>query len=467
MAYSEYDAVASSTIPTPPAGTTTLFVDSANGFWSVKDSTGSVSVLGAVSTHAASHENGGGDEISVLNLSGLLADAQTPLAHETSHKSGGSDEILLDELGAPTDVTTLNVSTTAHGLTPKLSNVVTEYLDGTGAYSVPPSGAPSAHAASHQNGGGDEISVAGLSGQLADDQLPVQATEILKGGAELATQVETDAGTNDTTMITPLKLATKPLELHASAHENGGGDEISVLNLSGLLADGQTPLAHEASHKSGGSDEILLDEFGTPTDVTTLNASITAHGLLPKLSNVVTEFLDGTGAYSTPVGGSVAFADSENADTAVNTLTDVEILSKSLTGIAAGDIIQIETFFTVLNNSGATRKYTQTYNIGGIAFVIGGLFSVSTSATDRALYHTKITCTVLSSGSANVSGNIEQGRGAAGATLGSGVATSWVTTATDVTGTKTISLDVKSDGATATQTLTLNGYTIRLIKQST
>jgi hypothetical protein len=29
--------------------------------------------------HAASHENGGGDEISVLNLSGLLADAQTPI----------------------------------------------------------------------------------------------------------------------------------------------------------------------------------------------------------------------------------------------------------------------------------------------------------------------------------------------------------------------------------------------------
>jgi len=29
-----------------------------------------------------------------------------------------------------------------------------------------------AHAASHQNAGGDEISVAGLSGELADDQNP-------------------------------------------------------------------------------------------------------------------------------------------------------------------------------------------------------------------------------------------------------------------------------------------------------
>lgn len=33
------------------------------------------------SAHKASHENGGGDEMSVLNLNGLLADRQTPLAH--------------------------------------------------------------------------------------------------------------------------------------------------------------------------------------------------------------------------------------------------------------------------------------------------------------------------------------------------------------------------------------------------
>lgn len=31
--------------------------------------------------HSARHENGGADEISVAGLSGLLADAQTPLAH--------------------------------------------------------------------------------------------------------------------------------------------------------------------------------------------------------------------------------------------------------------------------------------------------------------------------------------------------------------------------------------------------
>ena len=43
--------------------------------------------------HAASHENGGADEISVTGLSGTLADAQTPAAHAASHLSTGSDAI--------------------------------------------------------------------------------------------------------------------------------------------------------------------------------------------------------------------------------------------------------------------------------------------------------------------------------------------------------------------------------------
>lgn len=87
--------------------------------------------------HAATHQNAGVDEISVAGLSGLLADGQTPLAHATSHKSGGSDAVKLDELAAPTDVTTLNSTSVQHGLCPKLSGSATTYLDGTGAFSAP------------------------------------------------------------------------------------------------------------------------------------------------------------------------------------------------------------------------------------------------------------------------------------------------------------------------------------------
>ena len=38
-------------------------------------------------------------------------------------------------------------------------------------------------------------------------------------------------------------------------------------------------------------------------DVTTRDASTTAHGLLRKLSGTATEYLDGSGAWTTPAGG--------------------------------------------------------------------------------------------------------------------------------------------------------------------
>lgn len=127
------------------------------------------------------------------------------------------------------------------------------------------------HASSHENGGGDEISVTGLSGLLADDQNPTA---------------------------------------HASDHENGGVDEIDVTGLSGLLADEQDPLDHATDHEAGGGDPIQLDDLAAPSDNTDLDASTTAHGLLPKLpaANSGTVFQgDGTWAYASAFIGDVMF----------------------------------------------------------------------------------------------------------------------------------------------------------------
>lgn len=68
---------------------------------------------------------------------GRLSNARTPTAHNTSHQTGGTDAIKLDDLAAPDDNTDLNASTAAHGLLKKLSNVVTEFLNGQGAFTVP------------------------------------------------------------------------------------------------------------------------------------------------------------------------------------------------------------------------------------------------------------------------------------------------------------------------------------------
>lgn len=43
---------------------------------------------------------------------------------------------------------------------------------------------------------------------------------------------------------------------HAITHENGGGDEMSVAGLSGLLADDQNPVNHAIDHQHSGADEI-------------------------------------------------------------------------------------------------------------------------------------------------------------------------------------------------------------------
>lgn len=80
---------------------------------------------------------------------------------------------------------------------------------------------------------------------------------------------------------------------HASNHENGGSDEIDVTGLSGLLADGQTPLAHKTSHQSAGTDAIKLDDLAATDDNTDLDASATKHGLMPKwTSALISALLD-------------------------------------------------------------------------------------------------------------------------------------------------------------------------------
>lgn len=88
--------------------------------------------------------------------------------------------IKLDRLAPPDDSRVLDASRKRHGLLPKLSGTATEFLNGSGTFATPTDVFPSVHASSHENGGSDEISVAGLSGVLADPQTAV-AHAILDG----------------------------------------------------------------------------------------------------------------------------------------------------------------------------------------------------------------------------------------------------------------------------------------------
>jgi len=132
-----------------------------------------------------------------------------------------------------------NVSLVNDETTPGNSQLYGTNASGVkGWYDIPTSGTPDAHHLTHENGGSDEISVAGLSGVLADAQVP---------------------------------------SAHNTTHENGGADEISVAGLSGVLADAQTPVAHDLTSSYHTDSSLTTGYFLKATGATTF--AWAAHGL--------------------------------------------------------------------------------------------------------------------------------------------------------------------------------------------
>lgn len=204
----------------------------------------------------------------------------------------------LDTFGATTDITTRNASTTAHGLLPKLDNTATHYLDGTGAWTTPAAA-------------GDKL---GLT--------PTAVKTATTYTAAVGDFVPCDTTSNAITVTLPTAPADGSVVgvklviqggTNAITISRGGSDVFNKaggstsLTLSSLL--GHVIVQYKSSSSiwyvvSGASSDasanIPLDTLGATTDIATLNSSTTAHGLLKKLSNVVTQFMDGTGNWSVP-----------------------------------------------------------------------------------------------------------------------------------------------------------------------
>lgn len=264
--------------------------------------------------HASSHQNGGGDEIDVTGLSGVLADPQTPATHAGSHASGGGDPIKLDDLATPDDNTDLNASTLRHGLLPKLSGLNTNYLRGDGAWSTLPAASttvsgivelatsaettaglavqandtrlsdartPTAHAASHYHGAGDPLDITQLSGKsgfaneflngnLSWVSLP-DASTTAKGVVELATSAETTAGLAVQASDTRLSDARTPTA-HASSHYSAGGDPLDITQLGGFSGFSSEFLAGDGTWSSVSAGAPTNAEYLTNGSVIGLTA---------------------------------------------------------------------------------------------------------------------------------------------------------------------------------------------------
>jgi len=159
--------------------------------------------------------------------------------HATTHQSGGADAIKLDDLAVPDDNTDLDFSTSKHGLVPKGPNTGTKFLRDDATWDTPA-------------GGGDVVGPAGA----VDERI---------------------------------------------ARFNGVTGKL--LEDSGKTIADFADATHASRHKSGGADAVKLDELAAPTDVTTLNATTSAHGLLKKLDNNSDHFINGQGNWATPSGG--------------------------------------------------------------------------------------------------------------------------------------------------------------------
>ncbi len=142
--------------------------------------------VGAAEPHHLTHENGGDDEISVVGLSGALADNQ------------------------PSDWSLIS--------------------------SKPSTFAPAAHHTDHENGGGDEISVSGLSGTLADAQTAASHAAAHVAGDAIQSATSAQTGLATAAQITKLDgiasgadvTANNAPKAHKASHQNGGSDETGV-----------------------------------------------------------------------------------------------------------------------------------------------------------------------------------------------------------------------------------------------
>jgi hypothetical protein len=98
-------------------------------------------------------------------------------------------------------------------------------------------------------------------------------------------------------------------------------DSVCVGNDS-RLSDARTPTSHASSHQSGGGDSIKLDDLAAPDDNTDLDATTSAHGLLPKLGGGTTNFLRADGSWAAPSSGTDVNAIHKNVAAEISTITE-------------------------------------------------------------------------------------------------------------------------------------------------
>jgi len=118
--------------------------------------------------------------------------------------------------------------------------------------------------------------------------------------ANLISYDNTESGLAANNVQAAIDETVSDFDTHAGLSTSAHGG--IVASTDARLTNARTPIAHASTHQSGGTDAIKLDDLAAPDDNTDLNASISKHGLLPKLGGGTTNYLRADGSWATPPG---------------------------------------------------------------------------------------------------------------------------------------------------------------------
>jgi hypothetical protein len=237
--------------------------------------------------------------------------------------------------------------------------------------------------------------------------------EVASGGAEITGTLNVIGSITVSGTVDGVDVAD-----HSARHENGGADEISVEGLSGLLADAQTPLAHD--HVDGYSTVYALN---TTSQVTSNTTTVT----------------DMVGA--TLVGGD----------------------------FVAGDAIRLRLGGRYVNSSGSSRTFDLILSIGGTTLWQDGSNSNGSSALYTA-WEIEVIIYVVSTTSVRMTGRVRQhttnaptaglGDLSSALRMDAAIATQDAVTIPTLASNRTLTLSVQHSFAASTITIERYGYAV-------
>jgi len=270
-------------------------VDASAAVFSVNTKTGAVTLTASDVGAVASVNGKSGTSVTLTysdvgacaNNDARLTDSRNPLSHASTHRVSGSDPLALDTLAPATDNTSLNATTTAHGLLPKLTGNSAQFLAGDGLWRVPAGG----------GGGGDVSSVNGKTGAvvlvLPDfgvDALPSNSSLFLSGDG-------TWRAPSGSASVTSVNSRTGAVTLSAT---DVGLQALNSSTTQFYSGDGnlRTPAYPVTSVNTRTGDVVLTyaDVGAASTSDTRLSNATSGHaGLHAQLSGTAGEYWDGSG----------------------------------------------------------------------------------------------------------------------------------------------------------------------------